>query len=321
MRITQITGTKLFASALCMGTGDMGAGTSRELSYRLLDQFSEAGGNFLDSAKVYSDWIPGERSRSEKVIGEWMKLRKNRSQIIVGTKGAHFNLDTPQIQRVSPEEITSDLEASLQHLQTDYIDMYWLHRDDPNRPVADIVDTLEGAARAGKIRYYGFSNWTLERIILAQNYARERSYQGCSAIQNLWNLASINKDGIADPTMIAMDADLWGYHRENQLTAIPYTSQAGGLFQKISSAGINPLSKNLRKIYLNPVTERRAQKVIQLAQETGLSVTQIVMGYLLSQPFPTIPVFSVRNEDQLADTLQAADIILDSDQVEFLLAE
>ena len=173
MRTVQISGADLAPSSLCLGTVEFGSTIDRDAAFALLDAYVAAGGNFVDTAKVYGDWTPGPPSPSEKIIGEWLKARKNRSRVILATKGGHYHLDAPQIKRLKPADIVSDLDASLQHLQTDVVDLYWLHRDDPARPVAEMVETLEAQVKAGKIRYYGASNWRVDRLSEAQEVARE----------------------------------------------------------------------------------------------------------------------------------------------------
>jgi aryl-alcohol dehydrogenase-like predicted oxidoreductase len=318
MRFTPIPNTTLLPSALCLGAGGMGASIDRAEAYRMLDAFLDHGGNFLDTAKVYSDWIPGETSRSEKLLGAWMKARSNRNRVMIATKGAHPELSSMLVQRVSPAEITADLDSSLSSLQVDTIDLYWLHRDDPVRPVEEIVETLHAAAQAGKIRAYGCSNWSLDRIRAAQQYAAAHGMAGFSAVQNWWTLAKLNPDGIQklDPTLQIMDEALWQYHRETHLAAIPYTSQANGLFQKLDAG--RPISENMNRLYLNPTTEARYQRLKELRTQTGLSTTQIVIGYLTSQPFPTIPVVGPNSLAQLNDCLTAADTQLTMEQLAFL---
>jgi aryl-alcohol dehydrogenase-like predicted oxidoreductase len=320
MRTISIPNTDLKPSILCMGTGSYGGPLDRDISYRLLDTFIDNGGNFLDSAKVYSDWIPGERSRSEKLLGEWMKARGNRERVIIATKGAHPDLSTMHIPRMSPAEIRADLEASLQHLQIDTIDLYWLHRDDPTHTVEEIISELANHVKAGKIRTFGCSNWRVERIQAAQEFAANNGLPGFAGVQNFWNLAHINTQALFDPTMVVMDDGLWDYHQKTNLAAIPYTSQANGLFQKLEAGGEKSLGKGLAATYLNPQTLRRFEQVEKLRAETGLTITQITLGYLLSQPFPTIPVFSCRSLDQLDDTLAAGQVQLTPEQMKFLLA-
>ena len=318
MRKISIPNTSLNPSALCMGTGDLGGSIDRESSYALLDAFRDHGGTFLDTAKVYSDWIPGERSRSEKLIGAWLKERGGRAQVVLATKGAHFDLATPHISRVTPTDIVSDLEASLVNLQTDWIDLYWLHRDDPTRPAGEILETLQAQVQAGKIRSYGASNWGLARLEEARAYAIQHKLDGFAAVQNLWNLAHVERGAMADQTIVAMDAELWKFHHRHNLAAIPFSSQANGVFQKLAAGGPAALRPNLQKVYLNPVTDQRADRLRELSAQTGLTLTQLVLGYLLSQPFPTIPVFSARNLSQLEDTLTAAEVRLTPEQVRFL---
>lgn len=320
MRYSKIPNTDLTPSVLSLGTAEMGAGIDRDASFALLDQYLEAGGNFIDTAKIYNDWVPGETSRSEKIIGDWMWERGNRQKIILATKGAHPNLEHMDVQRLSPQDITGDVEASLHHLKTDVIDLYWLHRDDALRPVEEIIDTLYAQVQAGKIRYYGCSNWRAERIQAAQAYAARRGVPGFVAVQNLWNLACIDPEAVGDPTLVMMDDALWKYQRETQLAAIPFTSQANGIFQKMELGKPEAISDHLRAMYLNPETTARYQRLQQLKPRTGLNASQIVLAYLTSQPFPTFPVIGPRNTTQLADSLSAGDAVLTPEQVSFLTA-
>ncbi|MCL5274898.1 MAG: aldo/keto reductase [Chloroflexi bacterium] len=271
MRTTHIPGTDLKPSVICLGTGGMGSSIEREASFAMLDALVAQGGNFLDSAKVYADWLPIERSSSEKTIGRWMKARKNRARIIVGTKGAHPDLKAMNIPRMSPQEIESDVDASLEHLQTDYIDLYWLHRDDPSRPAGEIIESLNVHIKAGKLRYIGCSNWRAERIRQAQAYASTHGLQGFCGDQMLWSLAAVNTAGMADKTLVAMDEPLRTYHTDSGMAAIPYSSQANGLFNKMAVGKL----KESPATYRLPENEQRLARIRQLAAESGLSITQI----------------------------------------------
>jgi aryl-alcohol dehydrogenase-like predicted oxidoreductase len=142
---------------------------------------------------------------------------------------------------------------------------------------------------------------------------------GFVAVQNLWNLAKLNPDGFADQTIAMMDEALWDYHRETQLAAVPYTSQANGLFQKLETTNPEALPPNLQAWYINPVTLERFRKIQKLSTESGLSSTQIVLGYLTSQPFPTFPIVGPKSSMQLADCLSAVDVLLSPEQIKGLL--
>ena len=188
MRYQTLPNTTLSVAEICLGTGDLGGGVDHVKSIALLDGYLDHGGNFIDTAHVYNNWLPGERSRSEKLIGAWMKERGCRGQIILATKGGHHPVDgAPYINRVNPREIQIDLEESLRYLQTDCIDLYWLHRDDPNQPVADLLGVLEQAREQGKIRYYGASNWRPTRLREAHTYAQANHLPGFAADQMLWS--------------------------------------------------------------------------------------------------------------------------------------
>jgi len=322
MRYTAIPDTDLVPSVLSLGLGGAGGSYDRATTFAMLDAFFEQGGNFVDTAHVYNDWIPGERSRSEKLLGAWMHLpgRRNRSGVLLATKGAHPPLENIQVGRLSPAEIRTDLEESLRFLQVETIDLYWLHRDDPTRPVEEIIETLEAQVRAGKIRYYGCSNWRLERIRTARKYAAGRGMSGFVGVQNLWSLAKPNLDAVRrrDPTHAVMDDELWQYHRQTGLAAIPYTSQANGLFQKMDAGGTAALPAGLARLYISAETEGRYRRLKTLSQQTGLSTTQIGLGFLTSQPFTTCPVVGPQSLAQLQDCLSAADVLLTPDQVAFL---
>lgn len=299
----------------------MGSGLNQEESFTLLDTFFEQGGNFLDSAKVYADWLPIERSISEKTIGAWMRSRKNRDKIVVGTKGAHPDLATMHIQRLSPEEITSDMNASLVHLATDFIDLYWLHRDDPKRPAAEIIETLNQQVQAGKIRYFGCSNWRPGRIKAAQVYAKEHLLMGFAGNQMLWSLSKVDMDAVLDKTLADMDAETWQYHRQTGLAAIPYSSQAGGLFNKMANGSLAKLDAGILSMYPTAENEARFLRIRKVSLESGLSITQVVLGYLLSQPFATIPIVGCHTLSQLNDSLTVSDITLTDEQLRYLVGQ
>ncbi len=318
MKRLKIPGSRLEVSEICLGTVGLGATIAPPDAYALLDRYLELGGNVLDSAKVYSDWIPGEQSRSEKTIGRWLKDRGNRDQIVLSTKGAHPHLETMQLSRLAPEDIVHDLDQSLASLQTDWIDLYWLHRDDPARPVQEILETLNLQVKAGKIRYFGASNWTFQRFRLAQEYAQDHGIQGFVADQVLWNVAVIDPENIADKTCVAMNKALEDYHRTTGIAAMPYTAQANGLFQRMLEGSLEQMNPELRRPYPLAPNLERFQNIQQIMRESNLSLTQVVLGYLLSQPFTTIPIIGPRTLAQLEDSLSAAGVRLSNLQLEVL---
>lgn len=318
MKRLEIPSSTLEVSEICLGTVGLGATIDLPSSFTMLDRYLELGGNFLDSANVYSDWIPGEKSRSEKTIGRWLKARNNRDQVVLATKGAHPRLETMHLSRLAPKDIVHDLDQSLTSLRTDWIDLYWLHRDDHTRSVQEILETLNLQVKAGKIRYFGASNWTFERLQLAQDYARDHGIQGFIADQVLWNVAVVDPENIADKTTTTMSAALEQYHRSTGIAAIPYSAQANGLFQRMLKGSLEQMNPELRRPYpLEPNLER-FQNIQRVMRESNLSLSQVVLGYLLSQPFATIPIIGPRTFAQLEDSLGAAGVRLSGDQLEVL---
>ena len=318
MRFVTIPNTDLRVSEICLGAGPLGGDLNRSDSFALLDAFVEQGGNFIDTAHVYSDWIPGEKSRSEKLIGAWRHERSHGSKLVIGTKGAHPLLESMLTPRLSPQEIVTDLDESLTFLQMATIDLYWLHRDDISRPVAEIVDTLNAQVKAGKIRYFGASNWSADRLREAQDYAAHSGQQAFSANQPLWNLAVIDHAAMPDKTMVAMDASLINFHRANQLAAVPYTSQANGLFDRIAKGTWDKLGPAAQRTYPEAANRARYERIRQVAAQTGKTINQIVLAYLINQPFVTVPIIGTKRLDQLTDSLQAAGVILTPEQLQFL---
>jgi aryl-alcohol dehydrogenase-like predicted oxidoreductase len=318
MRRIKITGTDLESSFLSLGGVALGSKLNEEESFKLMDTYFEQGGNMIDTAQVYANWLPIESSISEKTIGKWMKVRGNRHKMIVTTKGAHPLLETMNLPRMTPGEIVQDLDDSLRRLQVDTIDLYWLHRDDENKSVGEILSTLNNQVKAGKIRYFGCSNWKTERIMEAQKYALEHGLQGFSGNQMMWSLATVNRKKLADPTLVPMDKEMKQIHVTNGLTAIPYSSQAQGIFSKLDSGNLIFSENQISPMYYSLENQNRLKRVQQLAIEHSLTITQVVLGYLLSQPFSTIPIVGCYTVGQLNNCLLAENIQFSEEQIEYL---
>lgn len=318
MKYKYIPETELQSSAICLGGAPLGSSIDQGLSFKLMDLFHDAGGNFIDTANVYADWLPVEKSISEKTIGKWLKERGNRNKILIGTKGGHPDLASMHISRLSRDEVIHDLEESLKSLQTDYIDIYWLHRDDEKRPVADILEYLNELVQTGKIRYFGCSNWKLPRIREAVQYAAERKMKCFVGNQSMWSFAVPNTEAIEDKTLVVMDQETIEFHKETKMAAIPYSSQANGFFTKLDNANKLPLSDGFVKKYYNSTNIERFERIKKLAAYMSLSIGEVVLGYLTSQPFVTIPVVGCRTAGQLSESLKAGDLAFDSNILDYL---
>ncbi|GAC1433766.1 MAG: aldo/keto reductase [Chloroflexota bacterium] len=317
MRYVTLPATDLRVSHICLGTGGLGGAIDREASCALLDAFVEAGGTFLDTAHVYSDWIPGERHRSEKTIAHWLRTRGRRDRVIIATKGGHPDLATPLVPRLSSQEIAADLDESLDCLGIDTVDLYWLHRDDPERPVGEIMETLHAQVDAGKARYLGCSNWHHERIRMAQAYAVEHGLHPFVASQVFWSLA-IPNPGAFPGDHVLMDGEAAAYYAGANLAVVAYTSQARGFFTKASTLGRDALKPELRRDFENERTLGRLARAEDLARRLGTSVSAVVLAYLTAQPFVSVPIIGPLSLDHLRDSLEGADLILTPEMLRYL---
>lgn len=321
MSFTLIPHTNLNVCSICLGTGEIGTKLDRERSFALLDSYVELGGNFIDTAHNYGDWVKtAPRSACETMLGEWLTLDggRNRNRVVLATKGAYPLLDGKNVPRSSRQEIEGDLDGSLRCLRTDVIDLYWIHRDDPTRPVEEYIETLEALVQAGKIRYYGASNFAGSRLRMAHRYAKEKGYRGFVGDQVLWNTGVLAKYPYGDPGVGFMDADRFQFHLETGMAAIPFQSQAYGLFNRMDAGTLDQMSPGFRSFYRVPESEARYQRMREVMQETGLTITQVILAYLTSQPFPTVPIVGCQNPQQVADSMSAADVRLSQEQLDFI---
>lgn len=320
MHKTIIGKTDLNVSAVCLGTGSFGTSIDENTSFDLIDSFLDAGGNFLDTANVYGKWASDKKNHSEITIGKWLKTREKRHEIIFGTKGGHPELSSMDQLRLAPDEIKKDIEESLISMKIDHIDIYWLHTDDPSYPAGEILETLNELVREGKTRYIGCSNWKVERIKSALEYAIKNRLNCFMANQMMWNLAIPDITTMRIPGMAVMNKECIEFHRKNDFTAIPYTSQANGFFTKALKVGFWDSSehKELKKLYSNNNNAALVAKVGELADKMGVSGTQIALAYLLNQKITTIPIIGPRRIDQLKDSLDATEIKLEESVVDWM---
>jgi aryl-alcohol dehydrogenase-like predicted oxidoreductase len=317
-----LPGTDLNLSCLCLGAGSFGGEISEDDTFRLLDAYAARGGNFIDTAQIYSNWVPGPPSRSEIRIGMWLRSRRLADKVFVATKGGHPLLETMNISRLSPEEILFDIDESRRRLGLETLPLFYLHRDDPARPVGEMIDALAAAVAAGKIRYFACSNWKVDRIAAAQEYAAAHGRPGFVADQPRWSLARVNPASQSDPTLVEMDEELYAYHLKTNLPAVPYSSQAQGFFSGAYGRTIaHPAARVGEKVlgyYANEANFSRLDRVTQLARQLGRSTTHVALAWLLAQPFPVFPVIGPSSLAHLEDSLAAHDLALTPDQARWL---
>jgi len=317
MKTQKIPQTDLDASVLCLGTAEFGSGIENSVSSAIVDRYLEAGGNVLDTAEAYAEWLPGGSHRSEEFLGQWLHERGTRDGLIVSTKGAHPKINSMHLSRISKPEVEADLNSSLKRLGVDYVDIYWLHRDAPQIPVEEILLMLEDFRKAGKIRYAGFSNWMEPRAEAARLAAEALNLPGFIGSQNQWSLAKVNK-GKGDPSWAYIEESSIAWHIRHGFAAFPYTPQAKGYFRHLERGTIDQAPQQVRDLFHHPTNEARYERIKTVQQQTGLDQGAIVLGYLLSQPFPVFPIIGPRKITDLNDSLKTANRVLTPEQVNFL---
>jgi len=322
MRCFSLPNTPLSPSVIGLGTGNYGSSISAEDSFRLLDEFAGAGGNLLDTAHIYAAWLPDGAGKSEKTIGHWLRKSGLRDKMIVATKGGHFELATPEISRVRPECIDRDIQESQDRLQLDMIDLYYLHRDDPAVPVPELLDVLQPHLRDGRIKAIGTSNWSPERLQIAQQEARARGQIGFSCSSCAWSLAESDASLQGYTGMYVIRDEALRWHRESQFPLIAYSAQAQGFFaQSWTWPDLpNPTSKQqaLMKNYYSEMNVSRWQRAQMLAKMLKCSTNIVALAYAASQEFPSAALIGPNSLAQLRESLAAADLKLSLAQVEFV---
>lgn len=321
MRYTDLPHSGRRVSGLCLGLADLGVGFTEAEGFAMMDAFAEAGGTFLDTARIYSDWVPGECQRSERILGDYLAARGNRERWVIATKGCHPDWGAMGVPRVTPEHLRADLKESLRILRVDCVDLYYLHRDDPSLPVEPIVEALEESVRQGLIRAYGCSNWRPDRIRAANAHARAIGGTGFAANQPLWSLGSRHMRPHPDRTLVAWDDGAASLHRSEAILAAPYSSQANGFFSKLlGEVPVKDPATVAKALYHTDGNRRLAEGLQALARESGLAVSTLVLAFLLEQDFPVTPIVGPKSVAQLRSSLQAADLRLEAGLRQRLLA-
>ena len=297
----EIPGLGKQASAVALGFEDFRTFASGAI---LLDAFFERGGNLFDTGFIYAGGF------TETLFGQWHTSRGTREQSVLIAKGAHTPLCYPDV-------IAKQLDVSLDRLQTDYVDVYFMHRDNPDVPVGEFVDAMDAEVRKGRIRgLFGGSNWSKERFDEAIAYADRTGKQRPGALSNNFALAEMLKPLWAG-CVTASTPDFRQWLIERQIPNFSWSSQARGFFT--DRAGRDKTdNRELVETWYNEQNFGRRDRAVQLARELGKSPIHIALAYVLAQPFPSIPLIGPRTLHELDDSLQAFDVKLTPEQVKWL---
>jgi aryl-alcohol dehydrogenase-like predicted oxidoreductase len=313
MRMHYMGRTGLKVSELCLGAMTFGREASEAESHAMLDAFVAAGGNFIDTANVYS------RGVSEEILGRWL-VKQNRDSFVIATKVRFPMGDGPNDVGLSRKQIRSAVEASLRRLQTDYIDLYQVHCWDPGTPLEETLQTLDDLVHEGKVRYLGASNFTGWQLQKAVDLSRHHGWEPFSCLQPLYNLLDRHLEWEILPVCV-----------NEGLGVIPYSPLRGGWLSGKFHRGMEApppntriemaASQNWAETWGRYATERTWSiiDVLQsVAEESGHSAAQVAINWLLCRPEVTAPIIGARTMAHLQDNLGATGWSLSDAQLERL---
>lgn len=303
MKYSRIPGIDKPVSRLVMGVTLGGAQFLLPHASVLFDEFFANGGNCFDTAHIYGP--------ADSILGQWIKNRDVRDQVTILAKGAH----TPWC---NPDDLTTQLMESLERLQTDYIDIYMLHRDNLEIPVEEFIDVLNQHHRERRIRAFGASNWSVDRITAANEYAAKNGLVGFSAISNNFSLARMVEPVWAG-CLSSSDPESRAWFTKTQMPLMAWSSTSAGFFFRGDK---NVLTDSmLVNCWYSEDNFQRLERAKELAENKGVSPVEIAMAYVLCQPFPIFALFGPQNLTEMHTSIHALNIDLAPEEMQWLNLE
>lgn len=310
MEMRKLGRSGMKVAPICFGGNVFGWTIDQETSFAVLDAYVEGGGNFIDSADVYSAWAPGHKGgESETVLGNWMKERGNRDSMIIATKlGNPMGKDANQ-RGLSRRWMMKAVEDSLQRLQTDYIDLYQAHIDDNDSPQEETLRAFDDLVSQGKVRYIGASNFSSWRLALSLGESDKNGYVRYSSLQPVYHL--LNR---AD-----FERELEPLCLDQQIGVISYSSLASGFltgkYRPNKELPTSPRAKAIQTRYMNEHGYAVLDKVEELAEAHKATNTQIALAWILARPAITAPIVSATSVAQTKELLGALEVKLSADDL------
>jgi aryl-alcohol dehydrogenase-like predicted oxidoreductase len=310
MNKRRLGNSELQVAPLALGGNVFGWTIDEPTSFQILDAFVEQDFNLIDTADVYSRWSPGNHGgESETIIGKWLKRSHNRSKVLIATKvGMEMAPDKTGLSKL---HILRSVEGSLKRLQTDYIDLYQAHQDDPNTPLEETLSAFGQLIKDGKVRYIGASNYSGARLLQSLHVSKQFSLPRYESLQPLYNLYD----------RAEYEKDLEPICRQNNLGVICYYSLASGfLTGKYRSEKDLSQSPRGAKVasYLNERGFRILRALDEVSQRFNSTPARVALAWLIARPSITAPIASATSVQQLDDLIAAAKLQLDQAAIQLL---
>ena len=308
MKRVKLGNSHVEVSALAMGTDLIGSKIDRETSFSLFDFFNENGGTLIDTANMYSMWLPGfVGGESETTVGEWMKARGNRNQVEVSTKLA---FDYPGcVGGLTAQEIERECEKSLKRLQTDRIDIYHSHRDDRDTPLEETMEAFDRLVKAGKVRSLGASNLALWRIAEANTISRAHNWAEYSAVEQRYTYLRPRHGADFGP-QIFISEDLKDYARSHNVSLIGYSILLQGAYTRSE----RPVPVQ----FAGPDSDERLAALKTVAVEVPCSPSQAIIAWMRQSTPAILPIIAGSRTEQLRENIEALNIMLTKEQMQRL---
>jgi len=287
--------TSLDFGPLVLGGNVFGWTADKAQSFAVLDAFVAAGGRSIDTADVYSSWVPDNAGgESEAIIGEWLESRGNRADVVIGTKVAMWDARPG----LSDGNIRAAVENSLRRLRTDYIDLYYAHQDDPDVAQEEYVATFDALVKEGKVRELGASNFSADRLRSAVTIAKDAGLTPFTVAQDRYNLVERGLETNIVPTLVELG-----------ITELPFSSLASGFLSGKYRAGVTIDSPRAGGASAYLEAHGGLLEVLDdLAAAHGVSVASISLAWLRAQPVVGAPIASARNLEQLPALLEIVEL-------------
>ncbi len=301
-------------SVLGMGTM-MFAAEKKELCFSMLDIFISNCGTLIDTAEIYG--VPEEYGYSELVIGMWLQERKNREKVVLLSKGCIPNTCKalhPNGLDITPTHIHAAIDGSLNRLQTNYIDLWMLHRDSPTKSIGPIVEALNKEVNLGRIKAFGGSNWSTKRIEEVNAYAKANNLQGFSASSPHFCLA-LAKEPYWPGAVTTTATDILWYEK-NSMPLFAWSSTGRGFFAKGDPNYIE--DPNLVRVFYNEDNFEKLRRAEVLGKKKGLTRLEIAIAYVSNQEFPVISLVGPENEEQVKSCIKALETHLTKEEINYL---
>jgi aryl-alcohol dehydrogenase-like predicted oxidoreductase len=311
MQLRPLGRSPLQVSPLCLGGNVFGWTADERTSFTLLDAWLDAGFNFIDTADVYSRWAPGHQGgESEAVIGRWLKQGGRRDKVVVATK---VGLDMGEGRiGLKSARIRQGVEDSLRRLQTDCIDLYQAHKDDPDTPLEETLGLFARLIEAGKVRVIGASNYTAPRLAQALRTSERLGLPRFESLQPLYNLYD----------RAVFEQELQPLCREEGIGVINYYSLAAGFltgkYRSQEDVRKSPRGANTIAKYLNPRGLRILAALDAAAERTAATPAQVAIAWAMAQPGITAPIASASSLAQLGELVKATQLALDTETLALL---